>query len=206
MKKYPGRPDRRHRLWLRQRAEGFRRHGRADDQVSRPRRHLRADLPRPARGRARARVGEQGPRRRSRSPGNCVPSITSKYMLDGTIGGFYLWDPIKLGYVTYYAAKHFAEGKITGQARRLFTIEKGKWPGTYTIGETARSSPASRCSSPRRTTRTTTSDGSPRARDRPSRRARTDREPDARLRPLRRDCLRSSNCGASPSGSGRSRC
>ena len=44
-----------------------------------------------------------------------MPSITAKYMLDGTIGGFYLWDPIKLGYVTYYAAKYFAEGKIQGK-------------------------------------------------------------------------------------------
>src|SRR3984957_12630378 len=47
--------------------------------------------------------------------GNCVPSITGKYMLDGTIQGFYLWDPIKLGYVTYYAAKYLAEGKIQGK-------------------------------------------------------------------------------------------
>lgn len=67
--------------------------------------------------------------------GNCVPSITSKYMLDGTIGGFYLWDPSKLGYVTYYAAMNLAEGKITGKPGESFTIEKGKWPGTYTIGE-----------------------------------------------------------------------
>lgn len=67
--------------------------------------------------------------------GNCVPSITSKYMLNGTIGGFYLWDPSKLGYVTYYAAMNLAEGKITGKPGDSFTIEKGKWPGTYTIGE-----------------------------------------------------------------------
>ena len=65
--------------------------------------------------------------------GLCVPSITSKYMLDGTIGWFYLWDPIKLGYVTYYAAKYFAEGKIKGKPGDSFTIDKGKWPGTYTI-------------------------------------------------------------------------
>jgi rhamnose transport system substrate-binding protein len=67
--------------------------------------------------------------------GNCVPSITSKYMLDGTIGGFYLWDPSKLGYVTYYAAKALADGNITGKPGDSFTIEKGKWPGTYTIGQ-----------------------------------------------------------------------
>jgi rhamnose transport system substrate-binding protein len=65
--------------------------------------------------------------------GLCVPSITAKYMLDGTIGVFYLWDPVKLGYITYYAAKLFAEGKIHGNPGDSFTIDKGKWPGTYTI-------------------------------------------------------------------------
>jgi rhamnose transport system substrate-binding protein len=63
----------------------------------------------------------------------CVPSITSKYMLNGTMQVFYLWDPIKLGYITYYAAKYFSEGKIKGKPGDSFTIEKGKWPGTYTI-------------------------------------------------------------------------
>ena len=68
--------------------------------------------------------------------GNCVPSITGKYMLDGTIQGFYLWDPIKLGYVTYYAAKNLAEGKIQGKAGDSFTIAEGKWPGKYEIDAT----------------------------------------------------------------------
>ncbi len=68
--------------------------------------------------------------------GNCVPSITGKYMLDGTIEGFYLWDPIKLGYVTYYAAKALAEGKIQGKAGDSFTIKDGKWPGKYEIDST----------------------------------------------------------------------
>ena len=68
--------------------------------------------------------------------GICVPSITAKYMLDGTIEGFYLWDPIKLGYVTYYAAKLFSEGKIKGKAGDSFTIAEGnKWPGTYKIDD-----------------------------------------------------------------------
>ena len=66
--------------------------------------------------------------------GLCVPSITAKYMLDGTIEVFYLWDPIKLGYITYYAAKYFVEGKIKGKPGDSFTITDGKWPGTYTIG------------------------------------------------------------------------
>src|SRR5258708_7715732 len=67
--------------------------------------------------------------------GNCVPSITSKYMLDGTIDGYYLWNPIKLGYVTYYAARAFVDGKITGKPGDSFTVDKGKWPGTYKIGD-----------------------------------------------------------------------
>ena len=58
--------------------------------------------------------------------GLCVPSITAKYMLDGTVGWFYLWDPVRLGYVTYYAAKYFAEGKIHGKVGDSFTIDKGK--------------------------------------------------------------------------------
>ena len=68
--------------------------------------------------------------------GNCVPSITAKYMLDGTIEGFYLWDPIKLGYVTYYAAKNMVEGKFGGNIGDSFTITEGKWPGTYKIDST----------------------------------------------------------------------
>jgi rhamnose transport system substrate-binding protein len=63
----------------------------------------------------------------------CVPSITAKYMLNGTMQVFYLWDPIKLGYITYYAAKYFHEGKIKGKPGDTFTIEKGKFPGKYTI-------------------------------------------------------------------------
>jgi rhamnose transport system substrate-binding protein len=65
--------------------------------------------------------------------GLCVPSITAKYLLDGTIQVFYLWDPIKLGYVTFYAAKYFSEGKIQGKPGDSFRITNGKWPGTYTI-------------------------------------------------------------------------
>jgi len=68
--------------------------------------------------------------------GNCVPSITGKYMLNGTIQGFYLWDPIKLGYVTYYAARNLVEGKIQGKAGDSFTIKEGKWPGKYEIDST----------------------------------------------------------------------
>jgi rhamnose transport system substrate-binding protein len=87
----------------------------------------------PAVARALESVNKQGVIKVS---GNCVPSITSKYMLDGTIQGFYLWDPIKLGYVTYYAAKNFVEGKIEGKPGDSFTITSGKWPGKYEIDST----------------------------------------------------------------------
>jgi rhamnose transport system substrate-binding protein len=87
----------------------------------------------PAVGRALESVHKAG---QIKVSGNCVPSITKKYMLDGTIEGFYLWDPIKLGYVTYYAAKYFAEGKIQGKAGDSFTIANGKWPGKYEIDST----------------------------------------------------------------------
>lgn len=85
----------------------------------------------PAVARALESLGKQD---KIKISGNCVPSITSKYMLDGTIQGFYLWDPIKLGYITYYAAKNLAEGKIQGKIGDTFTIKEGKWPGEYKIG------------------------------------------------------------------------
>ena len=87
----------------------------------------------PAVARALESLSKQGTIKVS---GNCVPSITAKYMLDGTIQGFYLWDPIKLGYVTYYAAKYLAEGKIQGKVGDSFTIKEGKWPGEYKIDAT----------------------------------------------------------------------
>ena len=87
----------------------------------------------PAVARAIESVGKQG---KIFISGNCVPSITSKYMLDGTIQGFYLWDPIKLGYVTYYAAKYLVEGKIQGKPGDSFTITSGRWPGKYEIDST----------------------------------------------------------------------
>ena len=87
----------------------------------------------PAVARALESLNKQGTIKLS---GNCVPSITAKYMLDGTIEGFYLWDPIKLGYVTYYAAKYLSEGKIQGKVGDSFTIKEGKWPGEYKIDAT----------------------------------------------------------------------
>lgn len=87
--------------------------------------------------------------------GMCVPSITSKYMLDDTIQVFYLWDPIKLGYVTYYAAKYLADGKISGKPGDSFTIKEGKWPGTYTILPNGEIAPAGPSSTPRPITRST---------------------------------------------------
>ena len=61
--------------------------------------------------------------------GHCVPSITAKYMLDGTIEGFYLWNPVKLGYITYYAAKYLAEGKIQGKPGEFLHDRQGQVAG-----------------------------------------------------------------------------
>ena len=89
----------------------------------------------------------------SSSPACAFPSITTKYMLDGTVQAFYLWDPIKLGYVTYYAARYLSEGKIQGKIGDSFEIKDGKWPGKYRSARPATSSPAGRRSSPRTITR-----------------------------------------------------
>jgi rhamnose transport system substrate-binding protein len=67
--------------------------------------------------------------------GTCVPSISAQYMLNDTIQVLYLWDPIKLGYVTYHTAKRMANGELKGEKGESFTIEKGAFPGTYTIGD-----------------------------------------------------------------------
>ena len=79
--------------------------------------------------------------------GMCVPSITSEYMLDDTIQAFYLWDPIKLGYVTYYAAKLMVEGTIEGRAWRfLHDSSRQEVAGhLHDRGYRRRSLPAIRC-------------------------------------------------------------
>ena len=60
-----------------------------------------------------------------------TPNSLKKYVNDGTIQSFELWDPAKLGYLAGYAAVNFASKKITGAAGQSFTAGK---LGKYTVG------------------------------------------------------------------------
>ena len=108
----------------------------ADDQVSRSRRHLRADLPGPARGRARARSRSTRARARSSSPAcacrasprNTCSTARSRSSTSG-IRSSSATSPTM-------PPSCSSEGKIEGKPGDSFTIEAGnKWPGTYTIGD-----------------------------------------------------------------------
>jgi len=60
-----------------------------------------------------------------------TPNQLRKYVKDGTIDGFELWNPADLGYLAAYAAVNFASGTITGKAGQTFTAGK---LGKYKIG------------------------------------------------------------------------
>lgn len=60
-----------------------------------------------------------------------TPNQMRKYVLDGTVQQFALWNPADLGYLAYYAAAALIQGKITGQPGQSF--DAGKL-GTKTIG------------------------------------------------------------------------
>ena len=77
-----------------------------------------------------------------------TPLSLKKFVDDGTIDGFELWDPSKLGYLAAYAAVNVASKAITGSAGQSFTAGK---LGKYTVGPTIRSSWDRRPCSPRRT-------------------------------------------------------
>ena len=55
-----------------------------------------------------------------------------KYVKDGTVEAFALWDPAKLGYLAAYAAAALASGQITGAEGETF---KAGELGEYTIGK-----------------------------------------------------------------------
>ncbi len=61
-----------------------------------------------------------------------TPNSLRKYVKDGTIKAFELWDVVHLGYLAYYAAAALVQGKITGKAGEKFTAGS---LGEYTIGE-----------------------------------------------------------------------
>jgi rhamnose transport system substrate-binding protein len=63
-----------------------------------------------------------------------TPNQLRKYVLDGTIEGFELWNPADLGYLAAYAAVNVASGTLTGKAGQTF---KAGRLGTYKVGAKA---------------------------------------------------------------------
>ena len=59
-----------------------------------------------------------------------LPSQMKKYVHDGTVKAFALWNPEDLGYLAGYAISAFAEGKIKGKVGETFKAGK---LGTYKI-------------------------------------------------------------------------
>jgi rhamnose transport system substrate-binding protein len=60
-----------------------------------------------------------------------TPDEMKKYVGDGTVKQFVLWNPANLGYLAAYAAVELASGKITSAQGQTFTAGK---LGSYTIG------------------------------------------------------------------------
>jgi rhamnose transport system substrate-binding protein len=60
-----------------------------------------------------------------------TPNQMRKFVKDGTVTSFELWDPANLGYLAAYAAGALASGQITGAQGQTFKAGK---LGSYTIG------------------------------------------------------------------------
>jgi rhamnose transport system substrate-binding protein len=60
-----------------------------------------------------------------------TPDEMKKYVADGTVKGFILWNPANLGYLAAYAAVNYSSGKINGTQGQTFSAGK---LGTFTIG------------------------------------------------------------------------
>jgi rhamnose transport system substrate-binding protein len=61
-----------------------------------------------------------------------LPNEMRKYVKDGTVKEFALWDPAQLGYVAAFAGKALADGTITGKPGDKFTAGE---LGEKTVGE-----------------------------------------------------------------------
>ncbi|MFJ4922883.1 rhamnose ABC transporter substrate-binding protein [Streptomyces sp. NPDC088725] len=61
-----------------------------------------------------------------------TPNQMRKYVKDGTVGQFSLWNPEELGYLGSYAAAALASGQITGAEGEKFKAGK---LGEYTVGK-----------------------------------------------------------------------
>ena len=60
-----------------------------------------------------------------------TPNSLKKYVGDGTVQAFELWNPANLGYLAGYAAVEAASGKINGTQGQTFSAGK---LGTFTVG------------------------------------------------------------------------
>ena len=60
-----------------------------------------------------------------------TPNSLKKFVSDGTIQSFELWNPANLGYLAAYAAVNYASKKITNSAGQSFTAGK---LGSFTVG------------------------------------------------------------------------
>ena len=60
-----------------------------------------------------------------------TPDSLKKYVSDGTIKAFELWNPANLGYLAGYAAVEFASEKVNGSQGQTFSAGK---LGTFTVG------------------------------------------------------------------------
>src|SRR5580692_3399878 len=60
-----------------------------------------------------------------------TPDSMKKYVLDGTVASFELWNPANLGYLAAYAAVNLASKKITNSAGQSFAAGK---LGSFTVG------------------------------------------------------------------------
>jgi rhamnose transport system substrate-binding protein len=63
-----------------------------------------------------------------------TPDEMKKYVADGTVQSFELWNPADLGYLAAYAAVEIASGKINGSQGQTFTAGK---LGPFTVGADA---------------------------------------------------------------------
>jgi rhamnose transport system substrate-binding protein len=60
-----------------------------------------------------------------------TPDEMKKFVTDGTVKSFELWNPADLGYLAGYAAVEMASGKVTGASGQSFTAGK---LGNFTVG------------------------------------------------------------------------
>jgi rhamnose transport system substrate-binding protein len=60
-----------------------------------------------------------------------TPNSLRKYVKDGTIDAFELWNPADLGYLAAYAAVNYASGAVTGKTGQTFKAGK---LGAYKVG------------------------------------------------------------------------